>query len=412
MDNMWQIISNNGVCQDMKKLDTGLSSVQGFSFSAVQAGIRYENRLDFSLIYSSKPCNASGMFTTNRVFAAPVKICKERINNTIHGILINSTNANACTGEQGLNTAETLLSDAEKLTGSPAKSFLNASTGIIGRQLPLDKMKNALPLLIKELSDKNGEIVPRAIMTTDTKPKSSAFSFSTSKGEFAIAGTAKGSGMIAPNMATLLTFVITSAPVSKKDLDTIFRRVVEKTYNAITIDGDMSTNDTAVVLSQKSDAELSSEEDLSAFEEALNAVCRDLSYQLVRDAEGGTKCVTVKVHGAKSAHDAKLCAKAISQSLLVKTAFFGNDPNWGRIACAAGYSGADFNMDEINISIEGIDLLLAGQPISTDIKALEAIMKRPEYTIEVTIGKGEHSFTFLTSDISYDYVKINADYST
>lgn len=396
----------------MKKLDTGLSSVQGFSFSAVEAGIRYENRLDFSLIYSSKPCNASGMFTTNRVFAAPVRVCRERINNTIHGILINSTNANACTGDEGFRNAETLLSETETATASPAASFLNASTGIIGRQLPLEKMKNAIPSLVKGLSEKNGEILPRAIMTTDTKPKSSAFSFSTSSGEFTIAGTAKGSGMIAPNMATLLTFVITSAPVSKKDLDAIFRRVVEKTYNAITIDGDMSTNDTAIVLSPQSAKYLSSNEDLAAFEEALSAVCTDLSYQLVRDAEGGTKCVTVKVHGAKNAGDAKLCAKSISQSLLVKTAFFGNDPNWGRIACAAGYSGADFMMEDINISIEGITLLVSGQPVETDIKALEAIMKRPEYTIDVTIGKGEYSFTFLTSDISYDYVKINAEYST
>jgi glutamate N-acetyltransferase/amino-acid N-acetyltransferase len=396
----------------MKKLDTGLSSVEGFSFSAVQAGIRYENRLDFSLIYSSKPCNASGMFTTNRVFAAPVKICKERIGNAIHGILVNSTNANACTGENGVRTAEMLLSEAENLTKSPAASFLNASTGIIGRQLPGEKMKHALPDLVKGLSAANGDIIPRAIMTTDTKPKSAAFSFTTSKGEFAVAGTAKGSGMIAPNMATLLTFVITSAPVAKKNLDEIFRRVVEKTYNAITIDGDMSTNDTAIVLSPQSGENLSSAEDLAAFEEALNAVCTDLSYQLVRDAEGGTKCVTVKVHGAKSASDAKLCAKSISQSLLVKTAFFGNDPNWGRIACAAGYSGADFKMEEIDVSIEGIALLEAGQPFETDIKTLEAVMKRPEYTIDVTIGKGGHSFTFLTSDISYDYVKINAEYST
>jgi glutamate N-acetyltransferase / amino-acid N-acetyltransferase len=396
----------------MKKLDTGLSSVRGFSFSAIECGIRYENRLDYSLIFSEKPCIASGMFTTNRVFAAPVKLCRERINSIIHGIIVNATNANACTGDQGYATALELVSHAETLTNKPSGSFLMASTGIIGRQLPLAKMKDSLPKLVSEKSSEKGALLTRAIMTTDTKPKDSAVEFTTSLGTFRIAGTAKGSGMIAPNMATLLAFMITDAPVKKNDLDAIFSRIIGKTYNAITIDGDMSTNDTALILSHASDKNLSSKEDLVSFEEALYAVCHDLSYQLVKDAEGGTKCVTVIVSGAQSSDDAKRCAKAVSQSLLVKTAFFGNDPNWGRIACAAGYSGATFDMNDICVSIDGLPLLANGQPVDTDSKALTDIMKRPEYTVNVTIGKGPSEFTFLTSDISYDYVKINAEYST
>jgi glutamate N-acetyltransferase / amino-acid N-acetyltransferase len=396
----------------MKKLDTGLSSVNGFCFSAIECGIRYENRLDYSLIYSEKPCIASGMFTTNKVFAAPVKLCRERINSVIHGILINATNANACTGDQGYATALELVSHAETLTKKPSGSFLMASTGIIGRQLPLAKMKDALPKLVNDKSSEKGSLLSRAIMTTDTKPKVSAVEFKTSMGTFRIAGTAKGSGMIAPNMATLLAFMITDTPLKKNDLDAVFSRIIEKTYNAITIDGDMSTNDTAIILAHQSENNLSSKEDLAQFEEALFAVCHDLSYQLVKDAEGGTKCVTVIVSGALSSDDAKRCAKAVSQSLLVKTAFFGNDPNWGRIACAAGYSGAVFDMNDICVSIDGLSLLINGQPVETESSILADIMKRSEYTVCVIIGKGPSEFTFLTSDISYDYVKINAEYST
>jgi glutamate N-acetyltransferase / amino-acid N-acetyltransferase len=395
----------------MKKTDGGLSSVPGYLFSAIECGIRYENRLDFCVIYSNTPCIASGMFTTNKVFAAPVQICRERINNTIHGILINSTNANACTGDEGYHNAAELLGEVELITRSPKESFLAASTGIIGRQLPFEKMKKSLPLLVKGLSENQGSTLARAIMTTDTRPKETSREFSTSAGIFKIAGTAKGSGMIAPNMATMLSFVITDVPVSKPDLDKIFRRVVDHTFNALTIDGDMSTNDTALILSPVSASHLSGD-DLKLFEDALFDLCHELSYMLVKDAEGGTKCVTINVSGAKNDTDAKKCAKAISQSLLVKTAFFGNDPNWGRIACAAGYSGAEFDMKKISVFLEGIELLRNGQPVSTDPTALAEIMKRAEYSVTVNLGEGQSAFTYLTSDISYDYVKINADYST
>jgi glutamate N-acetyltransferase / amino-acid N-acetyltransferase len=396
----------------MKKITTGMSSVPGFTFSAYECGIRYENKLDFCLIYSQKPCISSGMFTTNKVFAAPVKICRERISKKIHGILINSTNANACTGDSGYDNVLKLTAEASRMLKIPADSLLMASTGIIGKQLPIEKMISSLNPLIENLSADNGSKIPLAIMTTDTKPKETAREIETTLGTFRIAGTAKGSGMIAPNMATMLSFIITDAPVRKETLDTIFRAVVERTFNAITIDGDMSTNDTALILSPVSDRMITSEADIKIFSDALFDLCRELSVMLVQDAEGGTKCVTVTVKGASDGSAAKKIAKSIAQSLLVKTAFFGCDPNWGRIACAAGYSDTSFDPADLGISIDGFDLIVNGEPVQTNTEKLSQIMKNPGYEIIVTVGNGDGVFSYLTSDISYDYVKINADYST
>jgi len=395
----------------MKNIEGGLSSVPGFLFSSVECGIRYTDRLDYCMIFSADPLSSSGMFTTNKVFAAPVKLCRERIDKEVHGILINATNANACTGDEGFNNAVKLTAEASRLLGVQSDSFLMASTGIIGRQLPVEKMLKSTELLTSSLSNEAGKTIPRAIMTTDTCPKECAREFTTSKGIFRIAGTAKGSGMIAPNMATMLAFIITDAPVAKKDQDRIFRSVVEKTFNAITIDGDMSTNDTSLLLSPKRNETLSAE-DLEVFEAALFDICHTLSYMLVKDAEGGTKCVTVTVKGADNASDAKKIAKSISESLLVKTAFFGSDPNWGRIACAAGYAGVPFVQENLEISIDDIRLLSQGQPVAIDKERLSTIMKNNEYTVYVSIGEKSGEFSFMTSDISYEYVKINGEYTT
>ncbi|MGL4368451.1 MAG: bifunctional glutamate N-acetyltransferase/amino-acid acetyltransferase ArgJ, partial [Spirochaetota bacterium] len=311
----------------MKKAE-GLSSVRGFSFSAIQCGIRYPDRLDFCAIVSDRPCSAAGVFTTNKVFAAPVKLCRERIANPIRAILVNATNANACTGEEGFNNALTLAGELEKQLRAQAGSVLMASTGIIGHQLPVEKMRAAIPQIASSLSPSSGHDICRAIMTTDTRPKESAYTFSTSHGDFTVAGTAKGSGMIAPNMATMLSFIITDASVPREKLTAIFKSIADLTFNSITIDGDMSTNDSCMILSPLSGAQLCSESDLDSFTEALRAVCSDLAYMLVKDAEGGTRCVAVKVKEAKDLQDAKRCAKSIAESLLLKTAFFGGDPNW------------------------------------------------------------------------------------
>ncbi len=390
----------------------GISSVPGYRFSAVECGIRYENRLDYSLITADLDCHCAGMFTTNRISAAPVQLSRGRVNNPVRAVLINATNANACTGTEGAENAELLTADIARRLGVPEQSVLMASTGVIGHQLPREKMMNCHDELLEKLDTYRGSMVAEAIMTTDTKPKDISETFSTSRGEFTVGGTAKGSGMIAPNMATLLAFLLTNAPLEKEALDAIFRRSVSSTLNAITIDGDMSTNDTALLLSPVSGTPLTDGRDIQQFEETLAGVLERLAVMLVKDGEGTTKTVTVEVINAKSEHDARLAARAIGESLLVKTAFFGNDPNWGRIACAAGYSGAEVREENLSIYYGDIPLLLKGRSEPLDAVALADILKEESFTVTVDLGAGTARFSMLTSDISYDYVKINAEYTT
>lgn len=395
----------------MNVLNGGLENVKGFSFSSVRCGIRYENKLDYALILSDGPCNAAGVFTTNSITAAPVKICRDRINNTIHAILINSTNANACTGNEGYNNVLSLTNDISKKIKIPENSILAASTGIIGRQLPADKMLLSHTELISNLNSNNGHSVAEAIMTTDTIPKEAAAGFESGGVSYSVAGIAKGSGMISPNMATLLSFIITDAPVSKSDIDRIFKKLVKKTFNAITIDGDMSTNDTAILLSPVSNTFLK-DDALEEFELALEYVMNRLAELLIFDGEGATKSVKINVINALTDADAEKIASAVSKSLLVKTAFFGNDPNWGRIACAAGYSGAKLIEDSLSIYINKTALFNKGKPSEADTKELEVILKNRNYTITIDAGLGSGYASMLTTDISYDYIKINASYST
>ncbi|MCL2155097.1 MAG: bifunctional glutamate N-acetyltransferase/amino-acid acetyltransferase ArgJ [Leptospirales bacterium] len=395
----------------MKVLNGGLENVSGFSFSSIKCGIRYEDKLDYALILSKHPCNASGVFTTNRIAAAPVKICRERISNKINAILINSTNANACTGIEGYNNAVNLAKDIAEKVHIPNDSVLTASTGIIGRQLPIDKMLSSHQELVKNLNHHEGHSVAQAIMTTDTIPKEAAASFEYNGRSYSVAGIAKGSGMISPNMATLLSFIITDASILKTDMDIIFKRIIKKTFNSITIDGDMSTNDTAILLSHDSNEYLPKEA-LGEFELSLEYVMSKLAELLIFDGEGATKSVRVNVINANNNNEAELIARAVSNSLLVKTAFFGNDPNWGRIACAAGYSGAEVYEEKLSIYINKTALLINGTPIEIDYKELENTLKERNFsvTIDVSLGNGEASM--LTTDLSYDYVKINAEYST
>lgn len=396
----------------MKHLEGGLENVKGFSYSSIKCGIRYADRLDYSLILSDTDCNAAGMFTTNRMTAAPVKLCRERINGRIRGILINATNANACTGAEGYTNSKKLTGDVAKRLNLPEDSILMASTGIIGRQLPLDKMLAGHGELINSLAVENGPTLAQAIMTTDTFPKQAAVSFTCSGKEYRIAGTAKGSGMIAPRMATLLAFLVTDAPVDRGNLEKIFRAAVNKTLNSITIDGDTSTNDTAIILSPDRGKYLEDSGSLKAFSEALEEVLMKLAEMLVYDGEGATKSVKIHVINAATDDDAMRIARSVGQSLLVKTAFFGNDPNWGRIACAAGYSGAELVEEKLSISIENIPLLIKGVPSETENQQLEKVLKNRNYTVTVDMGLGDGDAIMLTTDISYDYVKINAQYST
>lgn len=397
--------------EKIKELSGGLENVTIFTYAAIECGIRYENRLDFSLIYSDKPCWAAGAFTTNKFCAAPVKLCRERIKNTIHAVIINATNANAATGKQGYDNAKLLTAELAKILSIDEKTVLMASTGIIGVQLPVEKMKNNLPILVKNLNSESGKLLPTAIMTTDTFPKQYALSFETSTGIYTIAGIAKGAGMIAPDMATLLCFVVTDFPLQQRVLQNLFSASIAVSLNAITIDGDMSTNDTAILLSPVLNIK-HTHDDIEIFNNALAMMMKRLAYLIVSDAEGATKCVTIKVVGAANDSDAKIAAKSIAESLLVKTAIFGNDPNWGRIACAAGYSGAELREDKLSIYFEDISLFKNGSPVNFDKDRLIDILKRKEYTIIIDFGIGKSLFEYLTSDLTYEYVKINAEYST
>ena len=397
--------------EKIKELSGGLENVNMFKYAAIECGIRYENRLDFSLIYSDKPCWAAGVFTTNKFCAAPVILCRERIKNTIHAVVINATNANAATGKQGYDNAKLLAAELAKILSVDEKTVLMASTGIIGVQLPVEKMKKNLPILVKNLNSESGKLLPTAIMTTDTFPKQYALSFETSTGIYTIAGIAKGAGMIAPDMATLLCFVVTDFPLQQRLLQKLFTSSIAVSLNAITIDGDMSTNDTAILLSPAIHTK-HTHADIDIFNNALTMMMKRLAYLIVSDAEGATKCVTIKVIGAANDIDAKIAAKSIAESLLVKTAIFGNDPNWGRIACAAGYSGAELREDKLSIYFEDISLFKNGSPVNFDKDRLIDILKRKEYTIIIDFGIGKSSFEYLTSDLSYEYVKINAEYST
>ncbi|HPF05999.1 MAG TPA: bifunctional glutamate N-acetyltransferase/amino-acid acetyltransferase ArgJ [Spirochaetota bacterium] len=396
----------------MKEITGGLENVKGYKFSAIKCGIRYTNKIDYSIIVSDTLSNASGVFTTNKISAAPVKICRERINNGIKAILINSTNANACTGDEGYQNTISLTTDIADRLKCSRDNILMASTGIIGRQLPSGKMMSAHDELLDSLSAENGATIAEAIMTTDTFPKQAAASFEIKGQEFCIAGVAKGSGMIAPNMATLLSFIITDAPVDKKILDTVFKKLIKKTFNAITIDGDMSTNDTAIILSPAAEKYYNSEPELSDFFKALEFVMTRLAELLIEDGEGATKGVKIYVKGAATDDDASLISRAVSESLLVKTAIFGNDPNWGRIACAAGYSGADIDEEKLSIYLDDKPLFLKGKPTDIDYSSLEESLKKRNYTIKIDIGLGTGESIMFTTDISYDYVKINAQYST
>jgi len=396
----------------MNKFQGGLETVNGFRFSSISCGIRYENRLDYTIIAADLPCHAAGVFTKNKIYAAPVKICRERISKPVNAILINATNANACTGDEGYSNASILTADIAMKLNAPEESILMASTGIIGRQLPLEKMLKSHDLLLKGLSQENGSSVAEAIMTTDTVPKARAAKFICGNKEYTIAGVAKGSGMIAPDMATLLSFVITDAPVNKRDLDSIFKETIDKTFNSITIDGDTSTNDTAIILSPVSDAPITEEKDLKEFTEALEYILSELAEMLMFDGEGVTKVIRINVSGAADNREAALIAKSISNSLLVKTAIFGNDPNWGRIACAAGYSGAEVNEKLLSIFIEDIALFRNGRTEDVDYSNLAEILNRKSYNISINIGIGNGESSILTSDLSYEYVRINAEYST
>jgi len=391
--------------------------MKGFKFSAVEAAIKKPGRLDLALIFSEVPAAVAAVFTTNRVKAAPVLVGMERLKNGLcQAVVVNSGNANACTGRQGMDDVlETSRVVAEGL-GIPDESVQVSSTGVIGQPLPMERVRMSIPALIEGLEGGTLADVSRAIMTTDTFPKLEVRQGSASGVPFTIAGVAKGAGMIMPNMATMLAFIVTDAAVEPAWLKKVFKEANDASFNIISVDGDMSTNDTALVMATGVAGNppiTAGTPDADTFAGVLEDLLLTLAKQIVKDGEGATKFVTITVKGARSAAEAKQAAMAAANSLLVKTAFFGQDANWGRILAAIGYSGAEVDPDKAELFFDGVQMVKNGVFIGGDAESRGTqVLQNKEFTVTVDLRLGEGHATVYTSDLSYDYVKINADYRT
>lgn len=388
-------------------------SPKGFLYSVAKAQIKYSDRYDLALIYSKKPAQIAGVFTTNQIKAAPVKICMKRIRSGLaQAIVLNSGNANACTGQKGIEDALKIINYlAEKLNINKQYIF-PLSTGVIGVPLPVDRILNALDELIKNLGNAQPLQVAEAIMTTDTFPKLTFRQIRTVS-PITILGICKGAGMISPNMATMLCTILTDAKISSDLMNEALRDAVAQSFNSITVDGDMSTNDTVLILANgESNMEIERKTTLwKEFKGSLNDLCLELSQMIVRDGEGATKFITVIVKGAKTTQDAKRVARAVANSLLVKTAFYGNDPNWGRIIAAVGYSGVPVKEEKTEIYINGICLFQNGLPTLKEEELKKSLLQKEiEVLINLNLGKGQAKI--FTTDLSEKYVKINSEYRT
>ena len=389
--------------------------IQGFSFSSVEAAIKKPGRKDLALIFSSVPATAAAVFTTSSVKAAPVLVSREHITGGIaQALIVNSGNANACTGEPGMKVAqETTLLVAGAL-GIETAAVQVCSTGVIGVQMPMDRIRSAIPGLIDGLNSGTLDDIALAIMTTDTFPKMEACSGEAGGTGYTLAGIAKGAGMIMPNMATMLSFIITDAAVESDFLERSFRKAVDQSFNAITVDGDMSTNDTCLIMANGAADNPTITEgspEGNSFVTILNTVLLSLAKQIVKDGEGATKFVEIRVGGAVDDSDAKRAAMAIANSSLVKTAFFGQDANWGRIFAAVGYSGAVVDQSRLSLRFDDVCMAVNGVFAGEDAEARGTeVLKQDEFTVSVDLGIGSGSATVYTSDLTHEYVSINADY--
>jgi len=401
----------------------GATSASGFEAAGVTCGLKRSGKADLALLFSAAPCNAAGTFTSNLFPAAPVILCRERIEGGvgIRAVVVNSGVANACTGELGMKYARETAKLAADALGIDETQALSCSTGRIGVQLPMDKIAAGIRAAAAAKKPDGGHEAALAIMTTDTRPKECAVSFTVGGRKVTIGGMTKGAGMIAPHMypavphATMLCFLTTDAAASNADLTKFLAEAVEVSFNRITVDNDMSTNDTCLLLANGfSGAEIryDGSEAANLFANALRHVVQTLAKGMVMDGEGSSKFVEVVVTGAKDAAQAHICAKAIADSMLCKTAWFGCDPNWGRILAAAGYSGAQFKPEDVSLDYDDKPVVRGGMDAGTPEAELSELMKTGSFTVHIDLGAGVASDVMWTSDITYDYVKINADYHT
>jgi glutamate N-acetyltransferase/amino-acid N-acetyltransferase len=390
----------------------GVTAPQGYLAAGVAAGIKKKG-LDVAVLFSGRPASAAALFTTNQVQAAPVLLSKKHLklaNGRIRAVLVNSGCANACTGEKGMQDAMISARSLASLLGIDASQIIVASTGVIGELLPLRSFLKGISTAVASLNSSGGNAAMRAIMTTDTREKTIALEGELGNRKIRIGGMAKGAGMIHPQLATMLAVITTDVSLPPKPLDRMVRRVADRTFNCLTVDGDTSTNDMVLAMANgASDCRLEAKA-LPYFEEGLERVCEELAKMIARDGEGATKFVEIEVHGAESYSDAKRVAKAIAHSPLVKTALHGEEPNWGRIICAAGYSGVSFDLAKIELLLCGIPIFKYGAPTLASVARAAKALKSTDIQIELHLGKGHHSARVWTCDLSRKYVEINASY--
>lgn len=393
----------------MKRLKEGyITTPRGFLAGGINCGIKDGGTADLGILISEREASVAGVFTQNRVKAAPVIVSEEKVKRgRARGVIVNSGNANACTGEAGIRDAHLMCEWAAEKLGLGKNEMLVCSTGIIGEPLPMKLIERGIKELAPSISKDKGREFATAILTTDKKAKEIALEIETETGFFYVGGAAKGAGMIHPHMATMLAFITTDIKVDPFTLKEILDSAVGETFNRISVDGDRSTNDTVLAFANGLSGLKGEGESLDLLEEGISEVCRDLALKIVEDGEGATKVVKIRVKGASSVQDAEMIARSVANSLLVKTALFGEDPNWGRIAAAAGYSGAQVVQERLSIQMGEVKVVESGAPIPGAERLAQQEMRKSRYPIIIDVGLGKGEYHLFTCDLSYDYIRIN-----
>ena len=392
--------------------DGGVTAPSGYRAAGIQTGVKESGAKDLALVYSTRPANAAAVYTTNKVQGAPIAIDREHLaDGKARAVILNSGNANVCNGAVGLDHARRMCARTASELGLQTEEVLVCSTGLIGVPLPIAQIEAGIPRLVAALSEEGGGDAAEAILTTDTVPKSCAVEVELESGRAVVGAMAKGAAMIAPNMATMLSVVTTDAAVPSAPLQELLSQAIQRTFNCITVDGDMSTSDTVILMANGAAEELS-ERDCAGLYEGIECVCRQMAQAIARDAEGSSKLITIAVRGAATEAEARQVGIAVANSSLVKTAAFGNDPNWGRILCAMGYAGVDFDPARVRVALCGTDIYGNGAGLAYDASKLSAAMQAEEMAIDIDLAMGAAAAEIFTCDLTYEYVRLNAEYTT
>ncbi len=397
----------------MKRITGGVTAAKGFQAAGVEASIKYQNRKDMAIIYSQSPCVLAGTFTSNVVKAAPVLWDKKVVEESPFGqaVIVNAGIANACTGKEGFAYCSRTAQKAAEVLGIPKEAVLVASTGVIGQELPIEVIETAMGQIV--LTDDSADTA-KAIMTTDTKMKQTAVEFELNGKTVHLGGIAKGSGMIHPNMGTMLCFVTTDAAISQSVLQQSLSKIVKKTFNRISVDGDTSTNDMCIVLANglAGNEEITQQNDV--FDQALESVMKDLAVMIASDGEGASRLIISTVVNAADETQAETLAMSVASSSLFKAAMFGSDANWGRVLCAMGYSGAKFDPEKVDVLFQSdagtVEVAKNGRGLDFDEDLAKKILSRDQVQVVMNLHEGDVSVTCWGCDLTYDYVKINGDY--